>query len=86
MNYQVRRDCSARDSGLGGLVLELKAELVSYTREGSQWKGSIFVIVTVVAVRQKGSGYWLLECALGYPNIVPIGDVRRTFVVALGAA
>ena len=57
MNYQVRRDCSARDSGLGGFVLELKAELVSYTREGSQWKGSIFVIVTVVAVRQKGSGY-----------------------------
>ena len=25
----------------------MKAELVSYTRKGSQWKGSIFVIVTV---------------------------------------
>ena len=65
INYQVWKLYSARDSGLGGIVLELKAELVSYTREGSQWKGSIFVIVTVVAVRQKGSGYRLLECELG---------------------
>eukprot|EP01046_Picozoa_sp_COSAG06_P096164 COSAG06_NODE_42266_length_383_cov_0.911972_1_plen_82_part_01 len=32
---------------VSGLFLELKADLVSYTREGSQWKGSIFFIVTL---------------------------------------
>jgi hypothetical protein len=42
--------------------LELKAELVSYTREGSQWKGSIFVIVTVSDRASERPGTGLLVC------------------------
>jgi hypothetical protein len=51
-----------RDSGLGGFCLELKADLVSYTRKGSQWKGSIFVIVTVSGRASERHGSSLFEC------------------------
>ena len=78
---------SRRDSGLGSFFLELKAELVSYTRKGSQWKGSIFVIVTVSDRASERLGTGLLVCAhrqdeeKGGSGSVPRHVERASFLI-----